>query len=157
MVGTDIICAQRILEVVPKVMRTITADVRHHQLSVPLTMPQFRTLRLLGDRDCRASDLARQMVVARPTMTSILDGLAAKGLVQRTVDPLDRRQSPVRITDRGRLLLREFEEKAQERLAAAVAFLSEEERESLTRSLERLEAAVCPPTTPLGPEAQPQR
>lgn len=156
MVGSDLMCARRILDVVPKVMRTITADVRHHQLSVPLTMPQFRTLRLLGDRDWLASELARQMVVARPTMTSTLDGLVAKGLVQRTVDPLDRRQSPVRITDRGRSLLREFEEKAQERLASALAVLSEEERESLTRSLERLEAAVCPPTTFLGPEAQPR-
>ncbi len=157
MVGSDLICARRVLEVVPKVMRTINADVRHHQLSVPLTMPQFRTLCLLGARDCLASELARKMVVARPTMTSILDGLAAKGLVQRMVDPLDRRQSPVRITDRGRLLLREFEEKAQERLASALAFLSEEERESLTRSLELLEAAVCPPTAFLGPEAQPRR
>src|SRR5438876_534222 len=82
---------ERILGLAQRLSRTINADVRHQKLSVPLTMGQFRTLSHLAAGYATPAELAEHLVVTRPTITRLVDGLVRKGLVERTIPALESR------------------------------------------------------------------
>lgn len=68
-----------------------------------VTPSQFRALRVLTCHgDMRPSALSEQLGIAPRSTTEVLDGLAAKGLVERRPDPHDRRAMLVGPTERGR-------------------------------------------------------
>ena len=68
-----------------------------------LTVPQFRCLQALAvTGSALTTQLARQMEVAVPTVTGRIDGLVARGFVERRPDPQDRRQIRLVLTEAGR-------------------------------------------------------
>jgi DNA-binding MarR family transcriptional regulator len=63
---------------------------------------QARALRVLIHQDgARLSELAEHLHIAARSATEVVDGLEAKGLVQRRPDPHDRRATLVAPTRRG--------------------------------------------------------
>lgn len=67
-----------------------------------LTPSQFRALRVLSHHDAlRPSELSGHLRIAPRSTTEVLDDLEAKGLVERTPDPRDRRATLVLPTERG--------------------------------------------------------
>ena len=59
---------------------------RHVELAVAtvdLTLSQYRVLGTLGDGREAASGLAQKLAVSRPSVTGVVDGLVARGLVRR--------------------------------------------------------------------------
>jgi long-chain acyl-CoA synthetase len=83
---------------------------------VDLTLPQYRVLILLCERKEAASVLAEKLAVSRPSVTGVVDGLVARGLVRRQHDPEDRRRVGVVLTRHGRLLLASADRDVQRRL-----------------------------------------
>ena len=73
--------------------------------AVDLTMPQYRVLTLLGTRTEGASVLAEKLSVSRPSLTAVVDGLVARGLVERRPHDVDRRRIDHVLTPQGRALL----------------------------------------------------
>jgi DNA-binding MarR family transcriptional regulator len=68
-----------------------------------VTPSQFRALRvLMRHGDMRPSALSEHLCIAPRSTTEVLDGLAAKGLVERRPDPRDRRATLVGPTERGK-------------------------------------------------------
>src|SRR6478609_4446260 len=64
-----------------------------------LTPPQAFMLRAVLDRPAMLqSELADAMKIARPTATRALDGLEAKGLIERRATKRDRRECEVHAT-----------------------------------------------------------
>jgi DNA-binding MarR family transcriptional regulator len=86
-----------------------------------------RALRVVTDRaGTRLSDLAEALRIAPRSATEVADALQARGLVERTPDPTDRRAVVLTPTDEGR--------RVQQEIAAA--------RAADTRDLfDRLDAA----------------
>lgn len=83
------------------------------------------------------SKLAKDLGYTRSRMTRILDGLEAKGYVEREADTADRRRVIVRVTEEGR---RHAERKRADgvgELAAALSALGESDVSELVRVLER--------------------
>lgn len=76
-----------------------------------LTEAQFNVLFSLNykERAWTQSDLGRRLVVTRASVTSVLDKLEEKGLVQRSVVEGNRRIYHVDLTEKGRALLEEVE------------------------------------------------
>jgi len=70
-----------------------------------LSLPQYRLLALLVDGAAMSSTLAERLTVKPPTVTAVVDGLVARGLVTRQVDPHDRRRLPLVLTLEGTALL----------------------------------------------------
>jgi DNA-binding MarR family transcriptional regulator len=67
-----------------------------------LTPSQFRALRVLMRQDAmRPSELSEHLRIAPRSTTEVLDGLEAKGLIERRPDPQDRRATLVAPTARG--------------------------------------------------------
>ena len=73
--------------------------------SVDLTLPQYRVLGMLDTSSALSSDLAERLAVRPPTVTSVIDGLVARGLVERRTVEGDRRRVDHVITDHGRQVL----------------------------------------------------
>jgi long-chain acyl-CoA synthetase len=81
---------------------------RHIELAVStvnLTLAQYRVLAILGDGCEAASVLAKKLAVSRPSVTGVVDGLVARGLVRRDHTEDDKRRIDVGLTDAGRELL----------------------------------------------------
>jgi DNA-binding MarR family transcriptional regulator len=90
--------------------------------SVGISLPQYRLLVSISDEPQRASELAAQVGVSRPTLTSLVDGLAQAGLVQRVPVPSDRRGIQLVVTDAGRQAVARAECVIAERIEQLVDF-----------------------------------
>ncbi|MFC4150535.1 MarR family winged helix-turn-helix transcriptional regulator [Micromonospora mangrovi] len=85
----------------------VAAAMRHHQdvemAGLGLTPATARALHELDpDRPLPARDLAEQLGCDRSNVTALVDKLEQAGLVERRVDPTDRRQKTLVVTDAGR-------------------------------------------------------
>jgi MarR family transcriptional regulator, temperature-dependent positive regulator of motility len=70
-----------------------------------LTAPQAFLLRaVLAQPGLSPSELARLMVLAKPTVTRCLDGLLAKGLIERAASGRDGRESVIHATEPARAI-----------------------------------------------------
>ena len=70
-----------------------------------LTLAQYRLLTVLEEHPAVASLLANKLTVSRPSITTVADGLVARGLVDRVNDDSDRRRVNHTLTRAGRRLL----------------------------------------------------
>ena len=97
---------------------------------------QARALGVVVERDgVRLSDLAESLHIAPRSVTEVADGLQARGLVERTPDPGDRRAVILRPTAEGRRVRAEV---ARARAAANEDLLSRltaDDRATLARLL----------------------
>lgn len=93
----------------------------------------------------RLTELARIEQVKPPTMTKVIAGLEAGGLVRRRADAEDGRAVRLEATTRGTKLLQEGRRRRVARLAAALQPLSPEEVELLDRAaaiIERMSPGI---------------
>lgn len=90
---------------------------------VGLSSPQYRVLAFLSEGSAAASALAGTLAVSRPTVTVVVDGLVARGLVERTADAVDRRRVHQQLTTAGEERLAEADAAVATRLAGIAAHL----------------------------------
>jgi DNA-binding MarR family transcriptional regulator len=106
---------------------------------------QFQVLAELRGRDpmpMTASDLARAIVLTSGGMTPVLDQLEERGLINRQIDPEDRRARRITITEKGRSLIGRAMEQRLARHRALNAVLEAGERETLSNILRKLLVAM---------------
>jgi long-chain acyl-CoA synthetase len=92
---------------------------------VDLSLPQYRILMFLDEGTTVPSQLADRLAVSRPTITSVVDGLVARGLVERRHQDADRRQVRHALTPAGRRLLDLADRNVDARLKEIAAHLDE--------------------------------
>lgn len=96
------------------------------------SLPRMILLRcLFGRSDVSMKELAACLGVAPPSATAMVDTLVADGLVARKPDPRDRRGVRLRLTTKGRALMRAGLRKVSGQLAEMFGRLSEDEQASL--------------------------
>jgi DNA-binding MarR family transcriptional regulator len=134
---------RNLVRVLPRLIRVLAAEMHRAPHTRDLTLPQFRVLGRLSERDYRAAELADSLEVGRPTLTSTVDGLVRRGLVERQRElPGDRRGVLLRLTPAGRTLHRALEVRAIAGVAALLAEASPAEREALAVGLAALERGL---------------
>ncbi|MHB1138280.1 MAG: MarR family winged helix-turn-helix transcriptional regulator [Microthrixaceae bacterium] len=107
-----------------------------------LTLPQYRVLVFLAVRSRPATHVAALLGVSASTMTSVVDGLAARGLVSRSADPGDRRRVLLDLTPEGERLLAAGDEVVGAGLERLLARLDASDAETVVRGLELLNQAM---------------
>ena len=113
-----------------RLMATRHADVCE---GIPVTGPRFLVLRLLAEHGSKAGDLAAQLGVKAPAVSSLIEGLEREGLVVREHGADDRRVVVVTLTDTGRMVLNEAERTRREHMRRYLAALSDDDVRSLIR------------------------
>jgi long-chain acyl-CoA synthetase len=121
---------------VPTLGRTAAWLARRVEVAladIELSLPQYRLLALLGQGSTAHSALADQLAVRPPSVTAVVDGLVARGLIDRTHSEDDRRRVTHVLTPEGERLLARADEIVGERLEAILACLSDEKRAQQAR------------------------
>lgn len=88
-------------------------------------------------------DLAAAEQVRPPTMTRIVDALAAQGLVSRKKNAQDARSTLIHATAAGKRLLTQGRERRVRALAAQIEALGEEDRAGLEKAAEILRKVIA--------------
>ena len=132
-----------------KNMERVQSHLRSGQVSgwsgLDLTMPQVKTLFLLAEQPIRMRGIARRLGVEMPSATTMIDRLVAKGLVQRSQDPGDRRAVVCSVTPAGRDAVERFWSLRAARIESLAAALSDEDLEMVAPAMEIMADAVCSP------------
>ncbi len=92
-----------------------------------VTLPQYRLLALIVRGEERASTLAGQLALARPTVSATIDTLVERGLLERTAVDTDRRAVRLTITERGRAAMLTAERAMRDRLDEILAAVDDPE------------------------------
>jgi len=105
------------------------------------TQPKAATL--MGAESCAdgprtPAELAEGANVTRATMTGLIDTLERDGFVKREPDPVDRRMMSVRLTAKAEKFIREFLPGHFRTTAKLMSTLSESERKTLVRLLNKI-------------------
>ncbi len=109
---------------------------------VDLTLPQYRVLVFLSLRERPASDVASLLDVTPSTVTSVVDGLVGRGLVERRPDTTDRRRVALSLTPAGEHLVATGDRVVGERIDRLLARLEPVEAEAALVGLELLNVAM---------------
>jgi DNA-binding MarR family transcriptional regulator len=120
-----------------------------------LSFAQYQLLFGLADRDeLSTGELALAADLTPATVTQMLDGLGAMGLVDRLRSERDRRVVTCSLTPRGRELITERRAHFEQRWHAALGDFSTEELATAAAVLDRLRAMIDEIGTegPLDPE-----
>lgn len=103
----------------------------------------FSCLCLIVDRPgIRQSDLSGVLAIDRPNLVQIIDELQRLGLVERKVDPSDRRVNTLHPTRGGVDLCAEAFEQVMAFDRSLTANMTPDERELMVRLLSRMEQAA---------------
>jgi DNA-binding MarR family transcriptional regulator len=107
-----------------------------------MTLPQFRVMVLIASSPERANRLAERAAVSRPSLTGLLDGLEARGWVQRVNVEGDRRGVSLELTRDGAAALKHAERAMSAELDKVLAVVDPHERGRVIAGLEALGNAM---------------
>ena len=129
---------ERVFDALRRIMRAHDLDSRALKSEFGVTAPQLLCLRAAAGQRLTAQEIARRIHLSASTLVGILDRLEEKGLIERLVDPTDRRRAPLRVTARGQELLGRRPPRLGRRLGSALDRLSADERKKLGKALARV-------------------
>lgn len=114
-----------------------------------LSFAQYRVLMHLffaeemgGRGKLNPSEISDRQGVSRNTMSSFIRNLEEDGLIERKLDPDDRRRFNISLTDSGRALVSQHTRNHLETIDHCFSALSAEEQETLFQLLQKLGAHV---------------
>lgn len=101
-----------------------------------VTLPQFRMLVVLaGGGEMKLVALAERLAVNPSTAMRMADRLTAAGLVERQVNPANRRENLLRLTPAGRLIVDDVTARRRDEIAGIVARMPRAQRRGLVKAL----------------------
>jgi DNA-binding MarR family transcriptional regulator len=98
----------------------------------------------------RIRDLNKHLLLTQPSVSRLLDRLAARGLVTKSGDPDDARGTVVTLTDEGLAEFRRVGARHSRSIAQKMSVLSPQELRDLTEITDKLRAGA-PPASPARP------
>lgn len=120
------------------VMRSLAQTFPTHEISLNEYDVLFNLSRE-PERRIRQRDLNKHVLLTQPSVSRLIDRLAARGLVQKLDDCLDRRGTIIALTDRGFDLFRQVAVSHMRSIDARVgSALSGEELDQLTTLCDKL-------------------
>jgi DNA-binding MarR family transcriptional regulator len=91
-----------------------------------------------GNPEMKVSEISKRLHVTSPTVTQLLKGLEANGLVERHIDPTDRRAVGITLTKRGELVVVKASEAFEASFEGLIEYLGEEDSNRLADLLEKV-------------------
>ena len=118
----------------------VNKTLRQHDLSAA----GRETLAVLDGADGPLSPgvIAERLIVTAATMTSVVDTLERRGMVERTIDKADRRRQLVSLTPAGREAVDAFLPQIVTLQTELMRDFTEDERAQLTSYLDRMREAL---------------
>ena len=135
--------AALLIQLMPTIQRVAVAAMRQAPHTAGMTLPQFRILKLLSERDYRAGELAEALEIGAATLTVTADTLERRGLIERARGlPDDRRAVVLRLTPAGHALFRAIKAKAVSGISRLLEQSEPAECEALITGLEAIQRGL---------------
>ena len=128
-----------VLVALRRVIRAADLDAKDLARQTGLTTSQLLVLELLeASGEMTVGGIAREVGLAQGTVTSLIDRLVERGLLNRRRANQDRRQVKVALSDPGRALLAAAPTPLQRRFLESFSRLRDWEQTAILSSLQRL-------------------
>ena len=113
-----------------------------HQRSVGGYKPsEIRVLFCIGKgmrpeaQEMKVSEISKRLHVTPPTVTQLIKGLEASGLVERNIDLTDRRAVGIKLTEKGERVTRQAADDFIASINGLIEYLGEEQSDQLAELL----------------------
>src|SRR2546421_4160942 len=90
-----------------------------------------------GAPDIKVSEISKLLHVTSPTVTQLLKGLEANGLIERNIDPTDRRAVGITLTEKGKMVTQQAADAFLASFQGLTEYLGEEQSNQLAELLLR--------------------
>lgn len=135
-----------VLSTLRRIIQTVDQHEKELSRHSGLTLPQLLILqRLQASQPMTTGALARQMNLAQATVTSILDRLELKHLIERTRNSNDKRKVWIQMTKEGAERLHAAPSTLQTRLINQYEQMADWEQTLLLSTLERIAGILAEP------------
>lgn len=126
--------AQRINALMPVIFKEFSRRHSNELLKGKISLPQFLVLAFLNQEgELKMKNLASLMHVTTAAMTGIVDRLVRHAEVERIYDPQDRRIIKVKLTPKGKELIKKIDCQRKEMLIKIFSKLSADDRQEYLR------------------------
>ncbi len=88
-----------------------------------------------ADAQLKVSEISKLLHVTSPTVTQLLKGLEASGLIERRIDPTDRRAVVITLTAKGETVTQEAADDFNSSMNGLIEYLGEDQSEQLAALL----------------------
>jgi DNA-binding MarR family transcriptional regulator len=88
--------------------------------------------------EIKVSEISKHLHVTSPTVTQLLKGLEAKRLIERRIDPTDRRAVGITLTEEGEKVTQQAAEAFSASLNGLIEYLGEEQSNQLADLLSKV-------------------
>ncbi len=134
---------QAVLSALRRIIRATDLHSKQLARDTGLTTPQVVVLQAVRDfSEVTTGQLSRRVSLSQATVTTILDRLESRGLVERYRSTADRRIVHSRLTRQGRAILRKAPPLLHERFTAAFQNLSPARQNRILATLDEVAAMM---------------
>lgn len=136
---TDLVetTSKDIIEIIPRLMQVFVAQIKNCDES-NFPVAHFRILGMLMHKPMKMSDLAKIQRISKASISESVKLLVDKGWITKTHDPGDKRIIVLKVSADGREILRNMENRLASNLSRQLRQTSDEDLQSLHRSLQLL-------------------
>jgi len=125
---------QEVLESMNTMKRGMVGHLQAANRSLPIPRPQLELLVAIKQlQPVSFKDLARRLYLSPGAVSQAADGLEGSQLIEREIDPADRRVQCLKVTKKGDKLLEAASKKRQDTMKSIMESLSDEELEVWAR------------------------
>jgi len=132
--------AERMIQVMHTFAHAVKNRLPPHEMRIPPN--QLHILKMISHNPMTVSELARTHQVSPPTMSSMVDKLVKKGLMERERSEEDRRLVHVSITRDGEKLMSKAFSRLMGEVSKILEPLSNGEKEQIMNTFDILERAI---------------
>jgi len=108
------------------------------------------------DQTMALSEIGDYLVVSRPNITGLIDGLVEDGLVKRISHPDDRRMVLAQLTEQGKDFIRKFVPRHHRAIGSAMAPMSKQEKRQLVQLLDKVRSHIHKVALPVSADGDAQ-
>ena len=128
---------KRILNSIRQLVRALRLFDREAQTRHGISAAQVFVLHALQEEEgLSLSDLAERTATDQSSVSTVVQKLVTIGYVSRTPRKEDRRQMEIRLTPKGRTVVRKTPPPAQQKILAAIDAMSPRDRKALAELME---------------------
>jgi DNA-binding MarR family transcriptional regulator len=132
------------LRLVPQIHRATHGIGLHIASALGVTQAEAHVLQHLASQgDCTVGDLHRAFAHRRSTLTSVLDRLAERGLIDRVTSETDRRTFVISLTSSGRSVALEVHAELQRVEKRALGSLASRDLKGFTAVMAAIERTLA--------------
>ncbi|MGH2510206.1 MAG: MarR family winged helix-turn-helix transcriptional regulator [Ktedonobacteraceae bacterium] len=98
---------------------------------------EIRVLFCIRHGQMKVSEISKLLHVTSPSVTQLLKGLETNGLIERHINPTDRRAVGIKLTEKGETLIKQSTKAFTQSMDGLVEYLGEEESHQLAELLSK--------------------